>query len=60
MLPLFISLLGCMICRVGQNTPYMTVHLVISLPNAPYIHRTYMIYGSSQPYRCVMAECAAL
>jgi len=30
--------------KVGQNrtcTPYMTVHLVISLPKIPYIHHTY-------------------
>jgi len=42
--------LGSVIPKVGQNriyTPYMTVHLVISLPKntvyAPYI------YGSGQP-----------
>jgi hypothetical protein len=38
-----------LMCRVGQNriyTPYMTVYLVISLPNIPYI------YGSGQPYLC--------
>ena len=32
------------ICRVGQNriyTPYMTVCMVICLPNIPYIHRIY-------------------
>ena len=44
------------VCRVGQNriyTPYMTVHLVISLPKLPYIHRIYIyIYGSGQPYMC--------
>ena len=37
------------ICRVGQNciyTPYMTVHLVISLPKLPYIHRIYMVLSN--------------
>jgi len=32
-------------CRVGQNriyTPYMTVYLVIFLPNIPNIHRIYI------------------
>jgi len=36
--------------RVGQNriyTPYMTVYLVISLPNIPYIHRIYMVLANS-------------
>jgi hypothetical protein len=40
------------ILRVGQNriyTPYMTVSLVIYLPNILYIHRVY-IYGSGQLY----------
>jgi hypothetical protein len=36
----------CMhIIRVGQNctyTSYMTVHMVISLPIIPYIHRVYL------------------
>ena len=46
-------------CRVGVGVcvgfaktvyaPYMTVFLVISLPNTPYIHRIYIIYGSGQP-----------
>ena len=34
-------------CKVGQNrmyTPYMTVYLVNSLPNIPYIHRIYNIH----------------
>jgi uncharacterized membrane protein YccC len=34
--------------RVGQNriyTPYMTVYMVIILPNISYTHR----YGSGQP-----------
>jgi DNA mismatch repair ATPase MutL len=31
------------------NTPYITVHLVVSLPKIPYIHRTPYIYDSSQP-----------
>jgi hypothetical protein len=30
------------------NTPHMTVYLVISLPEIPYIHRIH-IYGSGQP-----------
>ena len=55
------------ICKVGQDriyTPYMTVCLIKSLQNMPYIHRIYMvlasptnmprytlcIYGSGQPY----------
>ena len=36
-------------CRVGQNrilTPYVTVHLVISLPKIPYIHRIYMVLAN--------------
>ena len=44
--------------RVGQNrvyTPHMTVYLVISLPELPYINRIYIrflcIYGSGQPYK---------
>ena len=35
--------------RVGQNhiyTPYMTVHLVKSLPKIPYIHRIYMVLAN--------------
>jgi hypothetical protein len=43
----------CM-CRVGQSrmyTPYMTVYLVISLPEIPYIAPNK--YGSGQPYVCV-------
>jgi len=34
-----------LICGVGQNrkyTLYMTVCMVISLPNIPYIHRIYL------------------
>ena len=34
------------IFRVGQNriyAPYMTVHLVVSLPKTPYIHRIYRV-----------------
>jgi len=33
-------------CRVGQNrinTPHMTVHLLISLPQIPYVHRIYNV-----------------
>jgi len=35
--------------RVGQNriyTPYMTVHMVISLPKIPYTHRIYMVLAN--------------
>jgi len=35
--------------RVGQNhiyTPYMTVYLMISLPNIPYIHGIYMVLAN--------------
>ena len=35
--------------RVGQNcmyTPYMTIYLVISLLNIPYIHHTYMVLAN--------------
>jgi len=35
--------------RVGQNriyTPYMTVHLVISLPKIPYVHRIHMVLAN--------------
>ena len=42
------------ICRVDQcrlYTLYMTVFLMISLPEIAYIHRIYIyIYGSGQPY----------
>jgi hypothetical protein len=37
------------ICRVGQNriyTPYMTVYMVISLPNIPYTHRIYVVLAN--------------
>jgi hypothetical protein len=44
------GLSGCIFaCRVGQNriyTPYLAVHLVISLPNIPYIHRIYMVMAN--------------
>ena len=39
-------LVGRTIFRVGHHrmyTPYMTVDLVISLPELPYIHRMYMV-----------------
>jgi len=39
----------CVMHRVGQNriyAPYITVHLVISLPKIPYIHRIYMILAN--------------
>ena len=35
--------------RVGQNriyTPYMTVHLVISLPKIPNVNRIYMVLAN--------------
>ena len=35
--------------RVGQNriyTPYMTVYLIISLPEIPYIHHIYMVLAN--------------
>jgi hypothetical protein len=37
------------VCRVGQNriyTPYMTVHMVNSLPKIPYTHRIYMVLAN--------------
>jgi hypothetical protein len=48
----------CVMCRVGQNriyTPYMTVYLVISLPNLPYIHRIYMVLANPSNV-CVMCN----
>jgi len=42
--------------RVGQNrmyTPYMTVYLVISLPEIPYIHRVYMVLANPTNTMCV-------
>ena len=43
------------IYRVGQNripAPYMTVCMVISLLEIPYVHRIYLeMYGSGQPYK---------
>jgi len=41
--------LFCVTPRVGQNrvyTPYMTVYLVISRPNEPYIHRLYTVLAN--------------
>ena len=41
----FLFLAASVMLRVGQirtYTPYMTVYLVISMPKAPYIHRTYI------------------
>jgi len=35
--------------RVGQDriyTPYMTVYLVITLPQIPYMHRIYMVLAN--------------
>ena len=43
------------IYRVGQNrinAPYMTVHLVISLPKIPYIHRIYMVLANPNNTQC--------
>jgi len=43
--------------RVGQNriyTPYMTVYLVVSLPN--FTVYTPYIYGSGQPYTCSLGS----
>ena len=54
--------------RVGQNriyTPYMTVYLVIPLPNIPYIHRIYMVLAnpihsnSSNRLYTIMKHCDA-
>jgi hypothetical protein len=42
--------LAC-IYKVGQNcisTPHLTVHLVVSLPKIPDMHRL-QVYGSGQP-----------
>jgi len=43
----------CLITRVGQNriyTPYMTIYMVISLPNIPYTHRIYMVLANPTHY----------
>jgi hypothetical protein len=44
----------CFMSRVGQNRmyiPYMTVCMMITLLNIPYIHPIYIyMYGSGQPY----------
>jgi len=40
-----------------MNTPYMTVYLVISLPNIPYIHRIYMVLAN--PKYSVCTVCLA-
>jgi hypothetical protein len=40
---------GICMYKVGQNriyTPYMTVHLVISLPKIQYINRIYMVLAN--------------
>ena len=37
------------VSKVGQNrifTPYMTVYMVISLPNIPYTHRIHMVLAN--------------
>jgi len=46
---LIITSLQGHICRVGQNriyAPCMTVYLVTSLPDMPYIHRIYMVLAN--------------
>jgi len=43
--------------RVGQDrihTTYMTVYLVISLPNIPYIHRIYIYMVLANPMYVAM------
>ena len=45
--------------RVGQNriyTPYMTVYLVISLPEIPYTHRIYMVLAN--PTHASLCMCS--
>jgi hypothetical protein len=47
------------ISRVGQNriyTLYMTVSLVISLPEIPYIHRVYMVLANFS-YQYWVCQC---
>ena len=42
-------LLASLVARVSQSriyTPYMTVCLMISLPEIPYIHRIYMVLAN--------------
>jgi hypothetical protein len=44
-----VSMGNCCVVRVGQNriyTPYMTVYLVISLSNIPYLRRIYMVLAN--------------
>jgi len=39
-------------CKVGQNrifTPYMTVYMVVSLPNVLYTHRIYLYMVLANP-----------
>ena len=48
--------------RVGQNrinAPYMTVYVVISLPQIPYIHRIYMVLANPKhkERRLLIAIC---
>ena len=38
-------------------TPYMTVHLVISLPKIPYIHRIFMVLAN--PKCTLLLQCKA-
>jgi len=63
---------GSIICildmfRVGQNriyTPYMTVYLVITLPEIPYMHRIYMVLANPKYFargwmQAVSVPCGA-
>ena len=50
-----------LISRVGQNpiyTPYMTVYLVFSLPQIPYIHRLYMDLANPTHFLWILTSCA--
>jgi len=55
----------CIIGRVGQNRIYtyiVTLHLVMSKPKIPYVHRIYMvlanpIYRASRMLPCILAAC---
>jgi len=53
---------ACHMGRDGQNrifTPYMTVYMVISLPNIPYTHRIYMVLANpTYEYRCSSAPAS--
>jgi drug/metabolite transporter superfamily protein YnfA len=51
---LFFHGIPTLVFRVGQNricTPYMTVYMVISLLDLPYVHHVYVrMYDFGQPY----------